>query len=120
MIDNAKTRIKYIRRLNMLKDLIMKSNDKLIFIYSSQSSLESGNFMIDNRIVIKNVYYYLTKIYELINVYNKNNKMILFDSILNEDREKLHKNIILYKMKSCKCFLGLLHQILQKDKEIFE
>ena len=107
--------MKYIRRLSRLKDFILNSNEKLVFIYSSQSSLKSGNFTIDGRVVIKNVYSYLTKIYDLINMYNNNNKMIVFDSILNEDKNKLNEKITLYEMKTCNHWGELLNQILQKN-----
>ena len=96
------------------------SYEKLTLIYSSQSSLKKGNFMIDDREVINDVYFYLTKIYELINVYNNNNKMIVFDSILNESKSNLNEKIILYEMKSCNSWTELLNQILQKDTTIFD
>jgi len=118
--NNNITKIKYIRRLERLKDLILNPNEKLTLIYSSQSSLKKGNFMIDDREVINDVYFYLTKIYELINVYNNNNKMIVFDSILNESKSNLNEKIILYEMKSCNSWTELLNQILQKDTTIFD
>jgi len=113
--NNKETKMKYIRRLSRLKDLILNSNEKLVFIYSSQSSLKSGNFTIDDRVVIKNVYSYLTKIYDLINMYNNNNKMIVFDSILNEDKSQLNEKITLYEMNACGNWIGILDQILQKN-----
>jgi hypothetical protein len=51
--NDEENKMKYIRRLSRLKDLILNSNEKLVFIYSSQSSLKSGNFTIDRRVVIK-------------------------------------------------------------------
>ena len=113
--NNKETKMKYIRRLTRLKDLILNSNEKLVFIYSSQSSLKSGNFTIDERVVIKNVYSYLSKIYDLINMYNNNNKMIVFDSILNEDKNKLNEKITLYEMNACNSSNELLNQILEKN-----
>ena len=113
--NDKKTKMKYIRRLTRLKDLILNSNEKLVFIYSSQSSLKSGNFTIDERVVIKNVYSYLSKIYDLINMYNNNNKMIVFDSILNEDKNKLNEKITLYEMNACNSSNELLNQILEKN-----
>jgi len=107
--------MKYIRRLSRLKDLILNSNEKLVFIYSSQSSLKSGNFTIDERVVITNVYSYLTKIYDLVNMYNNNNEMIVFDSILNEDKNKLNEKITLYEMNTCNNWVELLTQILEKN-----
>ena len=113
--NDEETKMKYIRRLSRLKDLILNSNEKLVFIYSSQSSLKSGNFTIDDRVVIKNVYSYLTKIYDLINMYNNNNKMIVFDSILNEDKSQLNEKITLYEMNACGSWIEFLDQILQKN-----
>jgi hypothetical protein len=113
--NDEETKMKYIRRLARLKDLILNSNEKLVFIYSSQSSLKSGNFTIDGRVVIENVYSYLTKIYDLINMYNNNNKMIVFDSILNEDKSKLNEKIKLYEMNTCNNWNQFLDQILQKN-----
>lgn len=113
--NDEETKMKYIRRLSRLKDLILNSNEKLVFIYSSQSSLKSGNFTIDERVIIKNVYSYLTKIYDLINIYNNNNEMIVFDSILNEDKNKLNEKITLYEMNTCNNFDELLTQILEKN-----
>lgn len=121
-VNNNETRMKYIRRLERLKDLILHSNEELVFIYSSQSSLKSGNFMIQGREIIKNVYLYLTKIYELINIYNTNNKIIIFDSILNEDKRELNENILLYEMHPCYSWCHLLNQVitLHKKCNIFE
>jgi len=113
--NDEETKMKYIRRLSRLKDLILNSNEKLVFIYSSQSSLKSGNFTIDKRVIIKNVYSYLTKIYDLINMYNNNNEMIVFDSILNEDKNKLNEKITLYEMNTCNNCYELLTQILEKN-----
>lgn len=112
-IYNNETKEKYVRRLKRLKSIILNSKESLIFIYSSQSSLQKGNFRIDDRHIIEDVYIYLTKIYELIGKYNNNYKMIVFDSILNEDKSNLHKNIILKEMTPCSSWGILLRQILQ-------
>ena len=116
--NDIETRTKYIRRLDRLKDIILNSKDKLTFLYSSQSSLKSGNFTIDKRPVVINVYHYLTKIYSLINRYNDNNQMIVFDTILNEDRNILNKNIILYEIERCGKWGELLNKILEKNIDI--
>lgn len=112
-VNDNETKEKYVRRLNRLKSIILDSKETLIFIYSSQSSLEGGNFTIDDRCILKDVYKYLTKIYELIGKYNNNYKMIVFDSILNEDKCNLNKNIILKEMRPCNNLSILLEQILQ-------
>lgn len=109
---NNETKEKYVRRLKRLKSIILDSKENLIFIYSSQSSLQNGNFLIDDRYIIEDVYIYLTKIYELVGKYNNNYKMIVFDSILNEDKSNLNKNIILKEMMPCDNWNMLLNQIL--------
>jgi hypothetical protein len=109
---------KYIRRFIRLKELIINSNHELCFIYSSQSSLKKGNFTIDDKQVTDNTYLYLSKLYALINKYNKNYKMIVYDSINNEKEEDLDENIILYKMESCNSWIELLQQII-KNKTNF-
>ena len=102
---------KYIRRFDRLKDLILHSQERLYFVYTSQSSLNEGNFTINDKQVVKDVYENLTKIYNLINKYNKNNKIIVFDSIQNENIEKLHKNIALYKLNSCSEWTAMVSQM---------
>lgn len=109
---DSETKEKYVRRLKRLKSIILNSKETLIFIYSSQSSLQKGNFRIDDRHIIEDVYIYLTKIYELIGKYNNNYKMIVFDSILNEDKSNLNKNIILKEVMPCDNWKMLLNQIL--------
>jgi hypothetical protein len=105
---------KYIRRFSRLKDMILDSSARIVLVYSSQASLEFGNFTIDNRTVVTDVYTYLSKIYILINKYNKNNKMIVFDCIKNENKEYLDKNIILYEMHSCYGWGKLFEQIVER------
>jgi hypothetical protein len=109
---------KYIRRFKRLKDLILNLDEEIIFIYSSQSSLESGNFTINNINVVTNVYYYLSKIYTLLNNYRNNYKMIVFDSIKNEDKVLLHDNIVLCELDKCNSWQELLSQ-MHNFKELF-
>ena len=109
--NNIDTINKYIRRFKRLKDLILNSTECLYFIYTSQSSLESGNFTIDGNIVIKDVYVTLTKIYKLIGKFRNKYKMILFDAIQDEPPELLEKNIILYKLNKCNSWVELLPQM---------
>ena len=102
---------KYIRRFERLKDLILNSQEELCFIYISQSSLEDGNFTINGIDVIKDVYYYLSNIFTLIGKYNSNYKIIVFDSIKNENKTLLNKNIILYELNKCNHWQELLPQL---------
>ena len=87
---------KYIRRFERLKNTILNTKEELCFIYISQSSLDSGNFTIDGEKVLHNVYFYLSKIYNLIGKYNNNYKLVVFDAINEESTEILDKNIILF------------------------
>jgi len=109
--NNNETINKYIRRFERLKDTILNSTEELYFIYTSQSSLESGNFTIDGNIIIKDVYVYLTKIYKLIGIFRNNYKMILFDAIQEEQIELLDENISLYKLNKGNSWAELLHQM---------
>lgn len=106
---------KYIRRFERLKDIILNSTECLYFIYTSQSSLESGNFTIDGNIVINDVYVYLSKIYKLISKFRKNYKIILFDTIQEEQNSLLDENITLIKLNKCNCWRELLHQMIEHN-----
>ena len=109
--NNVDTINKYIRRFERLKDIILNSSEQLNFIYTSQSSLENGNFTIDGNTIINNVYVYLSKIYKLIAKFRNNYKIILFDAIQEDSIELLHENIILYKLNKCNNWGELLHQM---------
>ena len=108
---NNDTINKYIRRFERLKQLILNSNDCLYFIYTSQSSLDKGNFTIDGKNIINNVYINISKIYNLISKFRNNYKIIIFDAIQEENIELLDKNIILYKLNKCDYWNDLLPQM---------
>ena len=106
---------KYIRRFERLKDIILNSTECLYFIYTSQSSLKSGNFTIDGNIVINDVYVYLSKIYKLISKFRNNYKIILFDAIQEEQISLLDENITLIKLNKCNSWGGLVDQMIKHD-----
>ena len=106
---------KYIRRFVRLKDMILNSTQCLYFIYTSQSSLESGNFTIDGNIVINDVYVYLSKIYKLISKFRNNYKIILFDTIQEEEISLLDENITLIKLNKCNSWSELVPQMIEQD-----
>jgi hypothetical protein len=108
---NIETINKFIRRFERLKNMILNSTEELCFIYTSQSSLENGNFTIDDNIIIRDVYFYLTKIYKLIGNFRNNYKMILFDTIQEEPIELLDENIILYKLNKCNDLIEVVKQM---------
>jgi hypothetical protein len=109
--NNIETINKYIRRFERLKDTILNSTEELCFIYTSQSSLESGNFTIDGNIIIKDVYVYLSQIYKLIGNFRHNYKVVLFDAIQEEEIILLDTNITLYKLNKCNNWGELLPQM---------
>lgn len=106
---------KYIRRFERLKDIILNSTECLYFIYTSQSSLESGNFTIDGNIVINDVYIYLTKINKLISKFRNNYKIILFDAIQEEQISLLDENIKLIKLNKCNSCQELVAQMIDHN-----
>lgn len=106
---------KYIRRFERLKDIILNSTECLYFIYTSQSSLESGNFTIDGTIVINDVYVYLSKIYKLISKFRNNYKIILFDTIQEEQISLLDENITLIKLNKCNSWSELVPQMMEHN-----
>lgn len=108
---NTETINKYIRRFERLKDIIINTKEELCFIYISPSSSENGNFTIDGKKVVCDVYLYLSKIYELIGKYNNNYKIIFFDALKEESKELLNKNISLYELNKCNVWGQLLSQI---------
>ena len=102
---------KYIRRFERLKYVILHTNEKIYFTYTSQSSLESGNFTINGHNIIHDVYGYLSKIHDLISIFRLNFKIVLFDSIQNEPVENLNGNIILCRLNRRNCWEDLLGEM---------
>jgi hypothetical protein len=106
---------KYIRRFERLKDVILNSTECLYFIYTSPSSLESGNFTIDGKIVINDVYVYLSKINKLIRKFRNNYKMIVFDTVKEEQISLLDENIKLIKLNKCNSWMELVPQMIEHN-----
>lgn len=98
---NDDTRAKYMRRFQRLKDVILNENEKICFIYTSQSSLKNGNYTIEDKNILTDVYLYLNLIYELIKRHRSDFHFYIFDSIHNEDKSILNKNIRLFELSSC-------------------
>ena len=108
---NTETINKYIRRFERLKFIIYNYPEELYFTYSSQSSLESGNFRIDGRHIVNNPYFFLSCIHDLIGKFRTNYKLVVFDTIQNEDVNILNKKIILCKLDKCNNWIELLNQM---------
>ena len=108
---NTETINKYIRRFERLKDIIINAKEELCFFYISQSSSEYGNFTIDGKKVVCDVYFYLSKIYHIIGKYNNNYKIIVFDALKEESKELLNENICVYELNKCDRWDYLVNQI---------
>jgi hypothetical protein len=106
---------KYVRRFEKLKYLILNNHVKLCFVYASQSSLTDGNYKIDGREIISNIYVYLSKIYKLISKYNNNFEMIVFDCINNENVNNLNPAIKLYKLSTLNSYTTVIKSIINLD-----
>lgn len=113
---------KFIRRFKRLYEILnlctvempdcVKTND-ICFLYTSQSSLENGNVTMNGNTLPQDVYYYLNKIYHLVNNTRGENKckMIVFDAILNENVGILDKDIVLYKLEKCDKWREMIPQM---------
>ena len=112
---NEDTINKYIRRFERLKDLILNSTECLYFIYTSQSSLDKGNYTINGTNIIKDVYINISNIYNLIGKFRNNYYVIIFDTIQEEQIELLDNNIILYKLNKCDSWNDLLSQMKESN-----
>lgn len=109
--NNIETIDKYIRRFERLKATILHSNEFLCFIYTSPSSSQKGNFTIDGKKAIHDAYEHLSKIQKLIGTFRKNYKIIVFDTIQEEDIELLDEHIMLVRMNKCNHWNELLSQM---------
>lgn len=97
---NEETINKYIRRFERLKKDILNTSQKIQFIYISQSSLNAGNFTINGKEAVQNVYENMNNINTLVKKYNKNTNIMLFDSIQNENINILSKEINIQKISA--------------------
>jgi hypothetical protein len=107
-IDEIKQ--KYIRRFNEFKHIILDKNNYIYFVYVSQPSINSGNFIINNNEIITNTYYHLNNICKLIKKYNKNFKILFFDSI-NSEQIEINEDIITFKIEPKNIWNELLPEI---------
>lgn len=102
---------KYIRRFERLKELVLSSQEELCFMYTSPSSTTAGNFLIDDKVVLHNVYFHLSKIFTLLDRFNKNFKFVVFDAVVEENKTLHHPNIILYPLTPCNTWMELPPQM---------
>lgn len=110
---NEDTIEKYVRRFERLKKDILNTSQNIQFIYISQSSLNSGNFTINGKEVVTNVYENMNNINTLIKKYNKNTHIIIFDAVQNENANILSDEINLYKIEPKSCCNKLFAEVNQ-------
>ena len=109
---NEDTINKYIRRFERLKNDILNTSNYIQFIYISQPSLNSGNFTLNGKEVIQNVYQNMNNIYLLVKNYNKNINIMIFDAIKNEDTNILNNEINLYKISQQEKWTYLVKEVI--------
>ncbi len=90
--DSLNDRDKYVRRMIRLKNLILDKNNFINFIYISVSSQTSGNYTLNGISPIKDIYYYIEKINDLLKTIISNYKISVFntDKIHNISNDILH------------------------------
>jgi len=98
---NDETIEKYIRRFERLSQDILNNNEEICLMYTSQSSLDCGNFTINGEECITDMYIYINKIYNLVKKHRDTFKFIVFDSIKTDDKNILNKNIQLIELNTC-------------------
>ncbi len=110
---------KYIRRFYRLKEQIFDIQNELLLVYISQSSGNryQGNFFINHIEILTNSYNFLNKIYFLILLKRKHNfKIIMIDTIKNEEQKILNQNIEYYSIDPQNSFQNMIpecHNILK-------
>lgn len=102
---------KYIRRFTRLKTDLLNPLHHIRLVYVSQASTNIGNFTINGKEVIRNVYKNISNIHNLVMKFNKNSKIILFDSIQNEDINLLDPKIDIYMIPEKKNRTELIKEV---------
>lgn len=106
--------LKYIRRFNRLKALILDKSNELVFVYITPSSNLEGNFTINKNVVITDTSKYINKIYELIDNISENFKIVVLDTMDIQKEEKLNKNIYYESITPKSYFVSLKDDCHQK------
>jgi hypothetical protein len=78
---------KYERRFERLKSIILNKDFNLTFVYISPSSINEGNFIINDKSMILEVNYYLNQIVNLLSIYRKDFRFIMLDSFPKSEIE---------------------------------
>ena len=90
---------KYIRRIARLKELILDKQNYIYFMYISVSSTDSGNYTLDGKEPIKDLYPYLHKISQIIGSVRDNYKIVVFDTNIPNDVIITDEHIVTNKLQ---------------------
>jgi len=95
--DDLTEKEKYKRRLLRLKNLLLDKNNYVYLVYVSLSSYSgTGNYTIDNEVVIKDLYQYIHKIDVLLkDIMVDNYKILVFD-VAEVKENKIESDTTLY------------------------
>lgn len=87
---------KYIRRMDRLKNAILDTDERAVFVYISQSSRHryQGNYFIDGQEILTDSYYWLNVVYNLLShVRGRSFDFLVLDTINSEDKTMLNPKI---------------------------
>ena len=105
---------KYKRRFLRLKERLLDTSTPLRFVWISQSSLTKGNFTLDGKEVVTDVFENLNKICALLSKYHSNFDMLVYDAVQNERPAHLNSRIIVSKISPAPYFMRMKKEV--KDK----
>lgn len=107
---------KFIRRFDRLKELVLDTSNYITFVYVSHSSPTFGNYTLDGKTVICDVYKTLSKIFELIHKVRNGTrfKIVLYDAINSENMTELNSCIQRIKIEQKKNGVELPDEIKTK------
>jgi hypothetical protein len=110
--DKLSDRDKYVRRMTRLKELILDKHNYLYFTYISVSSKDSGNYTLDGKEPIQDLYIYLQKISEIIRSVTDNYKIIVFDTTTPDNLVITDNHIITQKIMPKHICWDVLHEVV--------
>lgn len=108
---------KYVRRFERLKTLILDKNTHLDFYYVSQSSSSKGNFTIDGKDVVTDVFQNILRLHHLIKRFHGNKfRILVFDTLHTENPDVFitcSQNVIVHRIAPKNVFFELFPELMQ-------
>jgi len=113
--DSLKDRDRYLKKIKKLKKILFDKNNYFYFFYVSVSSVESSNYMIDDKQVIKNLYYHMNELDEIFSKKLFQYKILIFDT-KNElpIKKTIKEKVYFYDIQARKNKEELMPEIVQK------